>query len=263
MKDEAWRIEEGDGPLIAAAIHSGHAVRPEVEDILALAPAQRLMEEDPFTDRWTALGDTKIVGLRSRFEVDLNRPPDKAVYLTPEDAWGLEVWKEGPPPRIIDRSLHLYDGFYRDVQRLLDAQPGGFVVYDLHSYNHRRSGPDAEPEDPELNPEVNVGTGTMDRERWAPVVDAFIDTLRAVDFMGRRLDVRENVKFSGGHFSKWIHSNYPDDGCAIAIEFKKFFMDEWTGEPDEDAVRAILEALEQTVPPVLGALREVRRSEVV
>ena len=36
---------------------------------------------------------------------------------------------------------------------------------------------------------------------------------------------------------------YPGQGCAIAIEFKKFFMDEWTGEPDPrelDAMRRFI-----------------------
>lgn len=259
MEDQAWRIEEGDGPLIAAAIHDGHVVRPEVEEAVALAPAQRLREEDPFTGEWTNVAETRIVGRRSRFEVDLNRPPDQAVYLKPEDAWGLDVWRQAPQPTIIDRSLKQYDRFYEEVARVLDRkteQYGRFVVYDLHSYNHRRGGPDAEPEEAELNPEVNIGTGTMDRQRWGPVVDAFIDTLRSVDFMGRRLDVRENVKFSGGYFVEWIHSNYPDSGCGLAIEFKKIFMDEWTGEPYPDVVRAVRHALEATVPPVLNALRK-------
>ena len=28
-------------------------------------------------------------------------------------------------------------------------------------------------------------------------------------------------------------------GCAIALEFKKFFMDEWTGEPDPAELTAM------------------------
>ena len=32
---------------------------------------------------------------------------------------------------------------------------------------------------------------------------------------------------------------YPGRGCAIALEFKKFFMDEWSGEPDPDEVAAM------------------------
>jgi len=72
------------------------------------------------------------------------------------------------------------------------------------------------------------------------VVDRFIADLRACDFLGRRLDVRENVKFQGGHFSRWVHQTYPESGCALAIEFKKFFMDEWTGVVDEAALSALV-----------------------
>ena len=42
------------------------------------------------------------------------------------------------------------------------------VVFDLHTYNHRRNGPDGPPADPAGNPQVNIGTGTMNRDRWAP-----------------------------------------------------------------------------------------------
>jgi N-formylglutamate amidohydrolase len=57
-----FRIDEGNGPVIAASIHSGHAVRDEVRDQLALDENNRLREEDPFTDTWTSIGDTRITG---------------------------------------------------------------------------------------------------------------------------------------------------------------------------------------------------------
>lgn len=260
-----WRLEEhGDGPLVAAAIHDGHDVRDDVLEHLSLPEADRLREEDPFTAEWTTMANVRIVALQSRFEVDLNRDVDRAVYLTPEDAWGLDVWKEGPPPHVIDRSLAEYDAFYENMHRVLKEKErtnGHFLVYDIHSYNHRRAGPDHPPDEPELNPEVNVGTGTMDRNRWAPVVDRFIESLRQVDFMGRRLDVRENIKFKGGHFPKWIHSRFPDSGCALAIEVKKFFMDEWTGTPFWDVIHAVRNALEQTVEPALAGLEEAALTE--
>ncbi len=260
MEDRIWSIVVGDGPLIAAAIHDGHAMQPEVKAISALSSLERLREEDPFTREWTLVAETRIVALRSRFELDLNRPPDRAVYLKPEDAWGLDLWKVTPPPHLIDRSLAGHEAFYDAVRRLLNEKVrryGRFVVYDLHSYNHRRGGPDAEPDEVELNPEVNVGTGTMDRERWGPVVDTFIESLQSVDFVGRALDVRENVKFFGGYFAEWIHTHYPHTGCALAIEFKKFFMDEWTGEPDRETLGAIRDALDATTGPVLSALHSL------
>lgn len=198
-----WRLTEGDSPLVAVAVHDGHAVRGEVAALLALNEKERRHEEDPFTGRWATIAETQIVGLRSRFEVDLNRPREQAVYLQPANAWGLRIWKKEPPAELIARSLAGYDAFYADVQRAfadLQRRFGRFVVFDLHTYNHRREGPHTPPADPEQNPEVNIGTGTMDRQRWAPVVDRFIADLRAFDFLGRRLDVRENVRFRGGHF---------------------------------------------------------------
>ena len=134
---------------------------------------------------------------------------------------------------------------------------GKFVVYDLHTYNHRRGGPDGPAADPVENPQVNIGTGTLDRERWASIIDTLIEQLRAFDFPGGTLDVRENVKFRGGNWPRWIHEQFPESACAIAIEFKKFFMDEWSGEPHRQLVDAIGEALRSTVSPVLAALREL------
>ncbi len=258
MADQIWRLDAGSGPLIATAIHDGHAVREEVAAHLALSDSERLREEDPYTGEWAQVAPTRVIGTRSRFEVDLNRPRDKAVYRTPEDAWGLKVWNDDPPDEMFERSLAQYDAFYGAMHELLEETAnshGCFVVYDIHTYNHRRGGPDGAPADPQGNPQVNIGTGTMDRSRWASVVDSFIEKLGAFDFPGGKLDVRENVKFFGGNWPRWIHENFPTTGVAIAIEFKKFFMDEWTGEPDRNQVAAISAALSSTIPAVLDALK--------
>jgi N-formylglutamate amidohydrolase len=220
----------------------------------------RWREEDPFTATWTMVGDTRIVVKRSRFELDMNRPRDKAVYLKPEDAWGLAVWQTKPSLEIIARSLAEYDAFYATVKRVftdLEQRFGRFVVYDVHTYNHRRLGPQALPADPKYNPEVNLGTGTLDRNRWAPVLDRFITDLREFDFLGRRLDVRENIRFRGGYFSHWVHRTFPHSACVLSIEVKKFFMDEWSNEVDLVQLDAIRRALESTVPGVLEALKQV------
>ena len=255
--EDICHISVGDGPLIAAAIHDGHDVRPEVSSHLALGDAERLREEDPYTARWATVVPTRLVGLRSRFEVDLNRPRETAIYRLPSDAWGLQVWKAGLPDVVVEASLAGYDAFYAAAYDLLDEvrrRHGRFVVLDLHSYNHRRDAAAAAPADPAGNPEVNIGTGSMDRDRWSSVVDRFVDDLRSCEVVGRHLDVRENVKFRGGAFAQWVHHTFPETGCALAIEFKKFFMDEWTGEPDVACVEAIREALSACVPGLLDAL---------
>ncbi len=264
-EDCAWTVVEGEGPLVAVALHNGHAVREELHSLYAIGEQERLREEDPFTGEWTAVGATRVVVHRSRFEADLNRPRDKAVYLRPEDAWGLQVWKESPSQEVVERSLGLYDAFYAELRRLLQnkvARHGRFVVYDLHSYNHQRGGADAAPAAALENPEVNVGTDTLERTLWSPVVDSFMAGLSRFDFLGRKLDVRENVKFRGGYFSRWVHENFPRHGCALAIEFKKFFMDEWTGQPFPEAVRAIRLALQATTVNVMETLQAINAARV-
>jgi N-formylglutamate amidohydrolase len=244
-------------PIVATAIHAGHDVRAEVAALLALDDAVRLREEDPFTDLWAQRFGTWITVQRSRFEVDLNRPREGAVYRRPEDAWGMAVWRTPPPDSVVARSLALYDEFYEGLERVLaDAQEtfGQVVVLDLHSYNHRRDGPDSPAAEQRENPDINVGTGSMDVERWAHVVECFMARLADADVRGRKLDVRANVRFEGGHLSRWVHERFPASCCAIAVEVKKLFMDEHTGELDPEAHAAIGDALASTVPVLVDAL---------
>jgi len=258
MNEGIWRIRRSQGPVIAVANHNGHELRPEIAALSALDDASRLREEDPFTGEWAEVVPTSMVAERSRFEVDLNRPRETAVYMTADDAWGLELWKSTPPAQtVIDASLSEYDAYYEALESLCcekQQQHGAFVVLDLHSYNHRRDGPSGAEADPAGNPEVNIGTGTMDRQRWGCLVDRLIQDLRAFDFLGRHLDVRENVKFVGRQFPRWVHTRFPETGCAIAIEMKKFFMDEWTGELYSEQHRAIQNALASTLNGLVGEL---------
>jgi N-formylglutamate amidohydrolase len=256
---ELWEIHRGDQPLLATAIHDGHGVRAEVLEQMSISDDDRRREEDPYTARWTTVAPNRIIPQRSRFEVDLNRPPEKAVYRAPADCWGLQVWKRPPTDEIVSRSMSQYWAFYdlaRAILNDVEQQFGDFVVFDIHSYNHRRNGPDEPPEDPRANPVVNIGTGSMDRERWAPLVDRFIADLSEQEVAGAPLDVRENVKFEGGHLSQWVHETYPQHGCALAIELKKIYMDEWTGEPDEEVIAEIEQALLATLPGLFESLSE-------
>jgi N-formylglutamate deformylase len=257
---DMWAVERGKGPLIATAIHDSHELRAEVAALSVLDEAIRLREEDPHTGRLTDVAPTRIIPKRSRFEVDLNRSRGRAVYLGPEDAWGLELWREPPQGELLATSLGIYDAFYRLLGEILEqarTSHGRFVVLDLHSYNHRRDGPDEPPADEAANPEVNVGTGTLDRARWGNLVERFMEDLGSADVGGRRLDVRENVRFRGGHMSRWIHEEFPDSGCVLAIEFKKVFMDEWSGIVDENQMQGLRAALASTVP---GLLEELERA---
>jgi N-formylglutamate deformylase len=254
----AFTISGDPGPVVATAVHAGHELRPEVALAIALDDATRRREEDPGTELLTAVGDLRVVAHRSRFEVDFNRPREGAVYLSPDLAWGLDVWAGAPPESLVAGSLAVYDEFYAAIEKEYDAlaAAGPFVVLDIHSYNHRRDGAGRAPASVDKNPEVNVGTGSLDRGRWAPVVERFMAELADQEVGGHRLDVRENVRFRGGHFAAWTHERYPETACVLAIELKKTFMDEWSGEIDLDHVDQLRSALAATLPGLRDALGE-------
>ena len=74
--------------------------------------------------------------------------------------------------------------------------------------------------------------------RW--LLDPLMERMRGFDFNGRSLDVRENVAFQGkGEQTRFVHVRYEGRGCAIAFEFKKFYMDEWSGKPNLAEVEAM------------------------
>jgi len=257
-ENRIWIERFDESPLMATAVHAGHELRHELVPLLALDVSERAHEEDPYTDYLAKVVPTWLVPTRSRFEVDLNRARDEAIYLNPEMAWGLHIWKEPLNQEMINRSLEEYDTFYAELGTLLDKLTkhfGHIVIFDLHSYNYRRSGPDQPPADASSNPEVNVGTGTMKNRQYCQrIINRFITDLRAYDFMGRHLDVRENVKFQGRQLANWIHTNYPENICVLSVEFKKFYMDEWTGVGDIDQIQAVRDALHCTIPGILEEL---------
>lgn len=237
----AFAIEDRGTAVITSALHAGHDVRDALAGLFALSDAERLREEDPFTEAIADLGVSWIVVSRSRFEVDLNRPRETSVYLRPDDAWGLGIWSSPLPDTLAEESRRTHDAFYAAVGALLDEaveRHGAFVLLDVHSYNHRRGGADAAPADPLTDPEVNLGTESLDVAVARPYVECFTRVMAEEGY-----DCRENVKFKGGNFVRWVNSTYRDRGFALAIEFKKTFMDEWSGIADPAALRRANAAL--------------------
>jgi N-formylglutamate deformylase len=251
-------INAYSSPLLATAIHDGHDIREGIGNDLNIDEYDRLREEDPCTGFFTDVSESRIVVNTSRFEVDVNRPRDAAVYRTPEQAWGLNVWKDDVPVSVWEYSLGEYDFFYSRLQRILNRITGywGYViVYDIHSYNYRRKGKDEEEDNPAENPDINIGTGSMDRQLWGHVVESFMSSLDSSGYTEKKLHVAENIRFRGGHLAQWIHSNYPGKSCVLSIEFKKFFMDEWTGAVDIKMINGLKNALKATIPAVLEAAK--------
>lgn len=256
MSGTAFTFDVGDDPIVATAIHAGHDLRDEVSDLMLLAEDGRLREEDPFTDQWVGVAANRAVAHRSRFEVDLNRSPEKAVYRMPADAWGLDVWKSVPSDALLARSLAIHTAYYEELAELCDRlieEYGRVVVFDVHSYNHRRAGPDAPDDDPMENPEIILGTAGIS-PGWDDVVGAYASALATRPLSYSEPDVRLDVKFTGGHQVRWLKARYGVRCCAIATEFKKVYMDEWTGEPEDHLIEVIAGLMESAASTVRDAL---------
>lgn len=249
-------LHPGQSPLLATAIHNGHYIRPELAAHLFIDQFDRMREEDPCTEYFTDIAKSQLIVDTSRFEVDVNRPRTSAIYLTAEQSWGLRVWKENLPEHAREQSLEEYDAFYArlksTINRFID-QWGFIVIYDIHSYNFRRGKKEAGPKE---NPEINLGTASMDKIYWKAVIDHFMKETSAFNYLGRKLTVAENVRFRGGYMAQWVHKNYPGKACVLAIELKKFFMDEWTGAVDLEKIKTLRKVLGKTVPGVLQAAEQ-------
>lgn len=253
-----YHIHRAESPIIAAAIHDGHLLAAPLVDYMHLQAHERFREEDPYTADMADLPVSRIFVDTSRFQTDLNRRRDQAVYRQPEDAWGLTVWRPVLPELIVRQLLEGYDRFYSDVAQLLQqtiALFGYFMVLDIHSYNHRRHHPQEIAHTSE-NPEINLGSG-HNHERWKPVGHRVVSFLAHHQINGRFLDVRENVKFKGGGFAEWVNRNYGDYGCVLSLEFKKTFMDEWTGRVDLKHLSRIKSMLKGAIPFLLDKLDDM------
>lgn len=251
-----YTFVKGFSPIVSTAIHDGHSTREDLQLLFNLNEEERRREEDPFTANWLNASDNKIIVHHSRFETDINRSREKAVYQVPEDSWGLKVWKNKLSEEVYQSSLVVYDDFYRNAKVYFDhlfTLHEKLIVFDIHSYNYRRDAAGIEA-DPQENPEINLGTKNMNRKLWDPVVQSLINHFRQYNYAGRQLDVRENIKFKGGYFGQWLFEQYGSKICPLSIEFKKFFMDEHTGEGYEKDIIRIDEMMQLSKRPILDAL---------
>lgn len=236
-------------PVLALAIHHGHEMHPSLLAACGISEADRLREEDPYTENFTTPFKNRIVVYTSRFTVDLNRRREQAVYQKPEDCWGLPVRTEPLSEELLGELLADYDSWYGllnyTVQRLLQKHPF-LLVLDLHCYNHRRQGPNAAPEPQTGNPDIILGRNNMPQSFY-PRVEKLRSLLDGKQVQGHTIDCRTDVKFPGGQLSRKLHQDFEDRVLSLSVEFKKIFMDEWTGVLDKEFQAALSQTFYEAV----------------
>jgi len=226
-------------PAITTAIHTGHAVRKQIAENLLLDESERKYEEDPYTGDMLASFPIVLQGLDSRYQYDLNRPPDDCIY---EKAWGKRVWRRPLTSKEREEGLSLHNSYYRVLSILLSAierEYSSCIVYDLHSYNYRRLKVDA--------PLFNIGTHYIDNVLYKPVLDHLKRRLLAAELSNIANRVAFDEVFKGrGYQSSFIHENHGESLC-IPLETKKVYMDERSGELHPLILELFTETLRQAL----------------
>jgi hypothetical protein len=206
-------------PYACGAVHDGHQFRRELWDNCLHTSYERWFEEDPCTKEFVKSHPIVIAGCDSRFEYDLNRDPDNAIY---EDAWGKKLWKEPLSDEMKAKSLAKHNAFYSVVYALiakLEQKFGTIVVYDMHSYNWRRW-------DREV-PVINLGTSNIDNGRFGPSVEEWRQSLSELE-LPYDIKATSNINdtfFGNGYFLKYITETFKNT-LVLATEFKKIYCDE-------------------------------------
>lgn len=228
-------------PYVCAAVHNGHQFRKELWELCTHSEYERWYEEDPETKTMIQSHPIVISGSDSRFEYDLNRAPEDAIY---DDAWGKKLWKKPLSEAMKKKSLEKHNDFYKVVHALiqtLELKFGCCVVYDLHSFNWQRW-------DRKV-PTWNLGIDNIDSDKYAESVEQWRHQLSQIELPdGIESVAKVNDTFQGnGHFLKYITEHFKHT-LVLATEVSKIYCEETTGTIFPEVVTAIENGLKIQLP---------------
>ncbi len=241
-QDESFSIKiENYVPYVCAAVHDGHQFRDELFEYCLHSEYERWYEEDPCTKQMIHSHPIVLAGKDSRFEYDLNRHPDTAIY---EDAWGKQLWKSTLPSTMISKSLNKHTNFYKIVNALIAKLESKFskcIVFDMHSYNWKRWEREV--------PTWNLGTANINNSKYGSFAIQWQQSLSTMQLPnGIKSSSAINDTFQGnGYFLKYITSNFVNT-LVLATEVSKIYCDELDGTIYHDVVEAITTNLSTQIP---------------
>lgn len=227
-------------PYVCGAVHDGFQFRKELWDNCLHTQYERWYEEDPETKNMVISHPILIAGCDSRFEYDLNRTPDEAVF---ETAWGKQLWKQPLSKAQKQKSLDKHSTFYKVTYALIDKIESKFgcaIVYDMHSYNWQRW-------DREV-PTWNLGTSNIDNERFGEEIESWRQSLSKMQLpngIKSTADIN-NTFFGNGYFLKYITKNFKNT-LVLATEIAKVYCDELNQVIYPEVVAAVEEQLKDRI----------------
>jgi len=224
------------------AMHTGRRIRPEIVDALLVGEPDRLREEDTFADYFIGDLPIRIVALDSRFEYDLNRGANSAIYPFEKEKWGMKIWKRELSRD--ERRLSILK--HREFHSIIDIvtnymlrQNRYAVIFDMHTFCYQREEKRLWFKDPK--PEINLGSKPVNRTLFNEVIDNYILDLARIKIENHRVRIGENEIFPGGYLSRRLSKKWYENVLVLALEYKKIFMNEWTGEFYRDILDTLIE----------------------
>ena len=241
-EDYSFRIKIDEYvPYICGAVHDGHQFRRSLWENCIHTEHERWYEQDPCTHAMVKSHPIVIAGCDSRFEYDLNRPPETAVF---EEAWGKQLWRNPLSNEEKEHSLSKHNGFYSVVNVLvlqLEKLHKNVIVFDMHSYNWRRW-------DRQV-PTWNLGTDNIDNARFGIIVDSWSAKLGSMKLPGdiAQTSLINDVFQGNGYFLKYITKHFKNT-LVLATEISKVYCDERSGIIYPEVVRSVEEHLKELIP---------------
>jgi hypothetical protein len=226
---------------VCGAVHDGHEFRRSLWEKCLHSEYDRWYEEDPETKTMIQSHPIVIAGRDSRFEYDLNRFPEEAVF---ETAWGKQLWREPLSAEEKKISLQKHANFYKVVNTLiskLEEKFGVCIVYDMHSYNWQRW-------DREV-PTWNLGTTNLDNSRFGDLIEDWRKDLERVELpYGIKKTAKINDTFYGnGYFLRYITNTFSNT-LVLATEIAKVYCDEYQQIIYPEVVEAVERQLKTLIP---------------
>lgn len=247
--DSSTVVYDDNTPLIGTALHYASGIREDLHPKLKVSPETMYYEEDPETHRFLGPMLHTVTPNQSRFELDLNRPPDTTIYTKPSLAWGIDVWNE--PLNQYEKEFSLEKWY--EFNTMLDCAVenaierfGYAVVFDFHAYNYQRKGPTDWRTDGK--PTINLGTRHLNLdETGRSTVASFLKDIKGHTVQGEECLVEENGVFYGGYVNRRLAHLYGKKVTTLSIEYKKVYMDENTGEVYRDVLDDLVAQMDTSI----------------
>ncbi len=226
-------------PYICFSTHSGSKISKKSLKNIAISQRKRKYHEDPHTADFIVSMPIMAQGLDSRYEYDLNRSPENAIY---DEFLGDKVWKKPLTKAQKEIYLQKHQNFYTVISVLVKTLERKFkacIVYDIHAFNYKK----IERE----TPIFNIGTEKINNTKFGAFVQSWQTELGKIKLPEMDTTVKLNDVFQGtGYLLEYITTHFPNT-LVLPTEIKKVYCNEEKGDFFPLVIDALTQGLKKAI----------------